>query len=299
MLQSRGPESVPPEVELELFGTNPEQELFQSTSSASDFLALAAVLKKFGLEGLPRLANLEVFARKWGVVSIRREPIESDAMLFGDGSGFTMVINSLKSRGNPARQRFSFAHELGHLLLQLAGLSKYPRSVTQHRLGNAADQKEEQLCDQIAAEILMPALAFEEDGWMLGWSLRSLRELCDLYGTSMEATARRMINLMRESCVFSLWHPATANGGNPTLSRVYPEHSSQGVSADFDAIGGISGLLASAVDSGKVESGVVSVKDNQSGRVVRVPAEALTWGQDYYRRIVVFHYPERSEGNNE
>ena len=292
MLQSRVPEMVSIEVECQLFGIDLAGEAIALESLAEQ--PLDKVLRLFKLLGLPRRPNLEELARKWGVVSIQRKPIESDAMLFADGDEFFMVINSLASRGNPARQRFSFAHELGHLLLQVAGLSKFPRTVTQHRQGARADKNEERLCDAIAAEILMPRLAFQEDAWMEGWSLRSLRTLSRLYETSLEATARRMVDLNPESSLMSLWFTPSRSGGAPKLHGVYSGDSGCSVPRTSASDSDNRRLLQRAFDSGHVETGIAPIAVGESGRLAYVPAEALAWGRGEYRQAIVFYYPRRN-----
>ena len=69
-----------------------------------------------------------------------------------------------------------------------------------HR-GPSSQNGEERLCDQIAAEILMLSLAFEEDGWLEDWSIRGVSALARKYDTSITATARRMIDLMPEKAL--------------------------------------------------------------------------------------------------
>ncbi|MCH7738147.1 MAG: ImmA/IrrE family metallo-endopeptidase, partial [Chloroflexi bacterium] len=112
-------------------------------------------------------------AAELGVRVIEKKPISSDAMLIHHGGEYKIVVND---HGDPAyatRQRFSIAHELGHLLLQQSGIEKRSSSETKHRDSFGRNQ-EERMCDQIAAEILMPKDIFINDGNRHGWTLDSL-----------------------------------------------------------------------------------------------------------------------------
>ena len=79
-------------------------------------ILLAKVRESFNLDSRPRLVELDDEAKEWGVESIAEEPISSEAMLLPDGDGYRIVLNVVNGQGARLRQRFSYAHELGHLL---------------------------------------------------------------------------------------------------------------------------------------------------------------------------------------
>ena len=162
----------------------------------------AKILREFRLETLENPVNLEGLAKKWGVTSIEEHPLSSEGLILPSRSGYKIVINRDAIR---SRRRFSLAHELGHLLLHKSGISDLKSAKGKRRGSLGADWDEERLCDQIAAEILMPRMAFYEDGWMEGWSLRSLTTLAKKYEASKGATAIRMIDLMPEESLMGVW----------------------------------------------------------------------------------------------
>ena len=250
------------------------------------------VVRRYRLEALQKPVPLEILAKNWGVVSIKTEAISSDGMLLPGRRGYTIILNQSKSR---LRRRFSLAHEMSHLLLQKCGISN--GSAVNHRGSDESDGGEERLCDEIAAEILMPRLAFEEDAWMEGWSLRSLRILSREYETSMTATARRMVELMPEPALMSVWKPPNDNGDIPKLQWTDIRRSHHRVqNASFLPRERLR-LITDALDSDKVESGCAPVVDTRrgAGRPTDVPAEALAWGRGEYRQVMVFYYPLRSQ----
>lgn len=258
--------------------------------------ALSTIREEFRLEALPCLVDLKTLARRWGVTSIEEQEIGSEAMLLPNREGYSIVLKTVDRPSRARRQRFSFAHELGHLLLQksrqgmLRGNDRGPLKYRGHGHSNA----EERLCDQIAAEILMPRLAFQEDAWMDGWSLRNLLNLARKYDTSVSATAIRMIDLMPEESLLGVWNLSNADNFNRKWSHT-------GETAYRVPGGGISnkrlGLLARAWNSGQVESGVAPVvQDSRSGGInLRdVPAEAMAWGRGDYKQVFAYYYPGRS-----
>ena len=247
------------------------------------------IREEFRLEALPCLADLKTLAYRWGVTSIEEREIGSEAMLLPNRNGYGIVLKKADRPNQLVRQRFSFAHELGHLLLQKSQQTGIALKYRGHGHSNA----EERLCDQIAAEVLMPRLTFQEDAWLDGWSLRNLLDLARKYDTSVPATAIRMIDLMPEEALMGVWE----FGGNGKFNLKW-SHTGK---TDYRVPGGsISnkrlGLAAQAWSSDQVESGTAPVvQDSRSGGInlLDVPAEALARGRDAYRQVLVYYYPGR------
>ena len=107
------------------------------------------------------------------------------------------------------RQRFTIAHELGHILLRDA------LSVTlKHSDYSLHDPEEERICNAFAAELLMPSHAVSRDFKSLGVSPRALLAISDIYGTSLTSTGIRACELARRNHVVMLmW---TESGGSLT-----------------------------------------------------------------------------------
>ncbi len=256
--------------------------------------ALSQVIETYSLESIPRLVNLYELATSFGVVSVEVDAISSEAILVPCADGYKIILRKTDSHGGLTRQRFSFAHEMGHLLLKSVGYSSRPTQGSQHREKNSYNE-EERLCDQIAAEILMPRVAFTADAAEAGWSLSSLDLLARMYGTSIPATARRMVGLMPESCVMGVWKPAKSRVESHSLQQSYGPQSRYGVPNSTRLLRSRLWLIARAANSQGVESGISPIRDKNrpSASPPDVPADAWAWGRDEFRRVMVFYYPER------
>lgn len=252
------------------------------------------IVEAFRLEALSAPVDLASLAKKWGVVSIEQQPLESDAMLVRRRKGYSIILKQLNGVSGVARQNFSFAHELGHLLIQKYSVSQQFDDSTKHRLSRNRQDDEEQLCEQLAAEILMPRLAFEEDGWMEGWSINNLKALARKYGASIPATSRRMIDLMPETGVMASWKPPLKSAAErPKLLSSYCPSSRYQPRNSVPRLR--SWLITRASRVRQVQTGFAPLVDRNSGLVTPkdVPAEAWAWGHGEFNKVMVWYYPDR------
>ncbi|MDI1258264.1 ImmA/IrrE family metallo-endopeptidase [Aquabacterium sp.] len=148
-------------------------------------------------------------------------PIEEIARLSGinrieafSSEGFegALIANATKSAGaiffsalSPRpRQRFTIGHELGHFLLPWHRQTSF--SCTAEDIGGRANKEWEIQANQFAAELLMPAQLVKNKLHSLkDPELAHIVQLRDQFGTSMEMTARRLVELSEYACavVFS------------------------------------------------------------------------------------------------
>ena len=138
-----------------------------------------------------------------------------DAMLVPLPEGYSVVINQ---NAPHTRQRYSLAHELGHIMLLEAESSPpMPSSSTRYRshvaIAKDRDAEEERLCNVIAAELLMPEKTFTEKVKAFGRSLEHLPLLAYLFGTSLTATAIRYWELLPEPCHLVKWRTSSYRPG--------------------------------------------------------------------------------------
>jgi hypothetical protein len=97
-------------------------------------------------------------ARALGVRSIDREKIEEWGYVEPDGDGWRIAVKADCSRN---REKFTIAHELGHLILKpylrLSESSEYKRFRRSTKIGaEISESLEEELANQIAAYLLLP-----------------------------------------------------------------------------------------------------------------------------------------------
>jgi len=112
-----------------------------------------------------------------------------------------------------ARVRFTIAHELGHLCF----LDKKPITPKERgEIGGVprAQQREEGLCNLVAAELLMPAARFRRIAGTATPTLVSFRHLKELFGVSATALLRRICELGVWSLGASEW--VIVPGSSPT-----------------------------------------------------------------------------------
>ena len=166
------------------------------------------------LPGTARPLHLKSLADELGVKRLLKRPLTGiqdqhpgvDAMLVPLPKGYSVVINE---NAPHARQRYSLAHELGHIMLLATDFPTMgPTRATRYRSSNSAAQDskaEERLCDAIAAELLMPETVFTREVEESGRSLGHLPRLANVFDTSLTATAIRYWELLPEPCHLIRW----------------------------------------------------------------------------------------------
>jgi len=143
-------------------------------------------------------------------------PLEELARLAGiskiqafDSEGFegALVANTTKSEGaiffngrsSRARQRFTIGHELGHFLLPWHRQSNF--QCTAADISSRANKDWEVQANQFSAELLMPAPLMKARLQRLkDPELAHILALRDEFETSVEMTARRMVELCEYAC---------------------------------------------------------------------------------------------------
>ena len=123
-----------------------------------------------------------------GVYEISYESFPGSGELHKDKIGYRIVCSSDQPL---SRQRFTVAHELGHVVLEGTGRNA-PR----------AGKSVERVCDMLAAEFLMPRVEFEAR-LPLTVMLSDIKELARIFGTSVTATAIRCARF-RPICIFGV-----------------------------------------------------------------------------------------------
>lgn len=142
---------------------------------------------------------VESVAERLGA-QISYSPFEGDlsGMVFRDDAKVIIGVNSLH---HPNRQRFTIAHEIGHMLLhkgQEVHVDRTYRVNLRDDLSSQAVSRDEIEANAFAAALLMPAEMLIED--LRGQEIDcesedQLRVLAAKYGVSLQALNLRLINL--------------------------------------------------------------------------------------------------------
>jgi Zn-dependent peptidase ImmA (M78 family) len=114
-----------------------------------------------------------------------------------DVSGFCLLgkefpIIYLNNSNPKTRQIFTLCHELAHILSQVNGVTKlddrYINSLPH-------DEKQvEQMCNRLAAEILVPSLDFDDRSRGIGLDDSALSSLANFYKVSREVVLRKLLD---------------------------------------------------------------------------------------------------------
>ncbi len=159
------------------------------------------LLDACGIEGPP--VDLVRIARHLGIRRIRELDIRLDGQLveLGDG-GYEVIL----SRNSPhTRQRFTLAHEIGHLLAASPGDESM----------SCGDAATEDLCNRVAAELLIPG-RFIADAAAAEMDVAAFRRLATRFQCSLEATAWRILNVGQATGALLIWR--TRDDGKLELS---------------------------------------------------------------------------------
>lgn len=111
-------------------------------------------------------------------------------------------VASVRADDGLERQRFSVLHEGGHTLLP-----GFKRGGPYHRC-KGPRTREEQLCDLAAAELLLPRSFFIADLAGAGIGLDGVESLAQAYIASLQATARRVVDLTERPLGMMVFHMA-------------------------------------------------------------------------------------------
>ena len=119
-----------------------------------------------------------------------------------DGRGVVIGVNSLHHSN---RQRFTIAHECGHLRLHEGQTVYVDRSFRINRRDEVSAQAtnpEEIEANRFAAELLLPYAMIMEDLGQLQFDIEEdeseLRQLADRYGVSLQALTLRISSIVKE-----------------------------------------------------------------------------------------------------
>ena len=161
----------------------------------------------------PFLAKELARFKKIGI--LKAELGKTSAVLLRFHDGHVIKVNQ---KHNLARQNFSIAHEIGHILFSDLRLETYTRNI-EYRTYNPQvtdrlrDRARERLCNAAAAELLMPESVFRKYLSNFGVSIHAIERLANIFGVAIRATARRIAEVSEEPCIALFWQPQ--NIGRP------------------------------------------------------------------------------------
>jgi len=240
--------------------------------------------------------DLFQLADRLGIDRIEEQDIPTTALLVARLDDHYTVF--LQRGTSVPRQRFSMAHEIAHVLLKpLLG------GQIQHwaRLDPSQDphgRRIERLCDQMAATILMPKETFST--WMASkrWSAFALPEACKEFSVSLEACARRFVDLVPTPSALVRWrlgeNRCIAFTKRPLATKIKNLLSLEFVTEDGRASSSMLESFTKVVPTKSSE--MVRFYIGRSIRPAKASVESLCHGRGQWREVYSFVYPEQRSG---
>lgn len=139
----------------------------------------------------PREIDVEAIAWHLGAKVKYRELDTCEARILGHGNRAIICVDSRK---RPERRKFSVAHELGHWTFHRGQCLACRSDEIGNRASRATDP--ERVADGFAGDLLLPAYLLRPMSQQVQrWSLAQVRGIASEFGTSVTATAYRLIEL--------------------------------------------------------------------------------------------------------
>ncbi len=150
----------------------------------------------------------EEFCRILGIEKIVKQELgQLSGLLLKFNDRYVIKVNK---NHNSSRQKFSCAHEIGHILFSELKLGHYIYTI-EYRTFNPQGRdrarltERERLCDAAAAELLMPESIFKKYLSNFGVSVYAIERLANIFKVSVRAATRRIAEISLEPCIALIW----------------------------------------------------------------------------------------------
>lgn len=174
----------------------------------------------------PKKVPIKELAESVGIIGFQDLDVEGfvGALMTDDAKNKGVILTK---EGQPeGRHRFTVAHELGHFLIPSHQGNRQctAADLREHRR-DTIHRKQESEANRFAAGLLMYKPRFTRDVDRLGEAdVSHVMTLAKRYGTSLEATANRYVDLSEDTCAFvfskdGVIHYARASDGFPRTCR--------------------------------------------------------------------------------
>ena len=156
------------------------------------------LLTEFGIQEPPVPVRKLARGKRVRIVQVQSDDDDIDGFLYRDSREAVIAVNRDRAR---VRQRFTIAHELGHLLLHEHGKIHVDRGFRVHLRNGASGKgtdRDEMEANRFAAELLMPLdfLRIDLEGQEFDLADDSqFRAMAKRYGVSTQTLAIRLNGL--------------------------------------------------------------------------------------------------------
>jgi hypothetical protein len=189
---------------------NQQLSLFEQLSHAAPALSDEEVVRHLCEDLLDESAvsppvNVGLLASMRGIARVEQRRQPWSGVLAPTDIG---LVVGVRATDGIERQRFTILHEAGHTLLPGFAEGRHYRC-------DGPKNREEQLCDIAASELLLPRRFFARDLAQASPGLEGIEELSKSYEASIEATALRAVALGEQAgmlVVFKMAHKPSEKG---------------------------------------------------------------------------------------
>lgn len=240
----------------------------------------------------------EEFARLQGIKKIEKANLgETSAILLKLHDGYVIKVNQSH---NLARQNFSCAHEIGHILFSELKLERYIsnieyRTFAPQRSVELRARARERLCDAVATELLMPESVFRKYLSDFSVSISSIERLANIFRVSIQSAAIRIAEVSLEPCMALLWQPwpRSKPEGLRLAWSIGPGRHSRG-KANYILVHTLAESDSKLYKAYQDDSPTKSRKDFKvDSGVKRLPMEAKGFGHGETRYVISLAFPDR------
>ena len=243
--------------------------------------------------GLPSLLSEKVpvdiasVAKAMGATKVAEADIPAAGMLVPENGTYRILVNR---KHDITRQRFSCAHELAHMLLSPKhnGAMRLPPVPS----GNDLERK----CEAMAALLLMPDPAFSRFANGEKPGIRTITKLAQLFLTSIQATALRFVDVVKEPCVLIISELCNGRSGFNQRVRWSYQNTKRpnGKSLYFIPKGGTLNIVTATKSrqTGQIESEVEDIR--VGGLRTRAYTESRSFGFRNYKYVLTLVFPSRA-----
>jgi len=135
--------------------------------------------------------DIKKIALSLGATSVGVADLPFAGVLLPSEDSFRILVNR---HHGVVRQRFSVAHEVAHVLLN-------PGCVAMRRSPTSHSDELERKCESLAALLLMPDPSFSDLSQHGRAGIERIIELARSFVTSIQATAIRYVDVVKQNCV--------------------------------------------------------------------------------------------------
>ena len=237
--------------------------------------------------------DLDRVGAHWGVKKIIERRLDAAGLLYRLDKGGSVVF--VKQGDSKGRQRFSCAHELGHIVM---ADERSPQFAC--RKPSQTNRALERCCDIIATEILMPRKLFCATADSQGWSLNAVRPLAERFCVSITAAAIRLLEFMEEPVLMTSWRVEESPLVRLKRRWASRNQAAKSMRPEVRWRTGPEALLPlyQSINRSGVVGGTskVLMHIDRESRYSPVQTEALGVGRGDERTVLGFHYLSRPVG---